>query len=239
MVGFNTVISTVRSVLSLSVAIKQMPFPPIVVVGGPAVNLKAWSYSAETLEQRSSWDFEIFDNVEENLKQLISSIESRSPWPNRPGLVPNHDSPAIVARGIEEVVNTGPAAIEQRVPAEWHPLQSLDRRLFIGPTGYFEPNATRAATRQFHEAHVVMSRGCDWNCNFCTERRELSRGEKRRPVSDVIEELKELSLTYRQLRIQFIDDNLLPQIAAPDNEGAIFREISLHWAKEFCKSSTT
>ncbi|MFV8596820.1 B12-binding domain-containing radical SAM protein, partial [Ralstonia pseudosolanacearum] len=229
-VGFNAVISTIRSILSLSVRIKQMRFPPIVVIGGPAVNLKAWSYSGETSEQRTSWDFEIYDDVERNLEHLVSSVESRLPWRNRHGLVPNLDSPAIVARGIEEVVC---GTIEQQVPEKWHPLQPLDRRLFIGPTGYFEPNTTRAATKQFHEAHVVMSRGCDWNCNFCTERRELSRGEKRRPVSDVIEELKELSLTHRQLGIQFIDDNLLPQIAAPDNSGAVFREVSVQWAKEF------
>lgn len=234
-VGFNAVISTVRSVLSLSAGIKQMSFAPIVVVGGPAVNLEAWSCSAESPEQRSSWDFEIRDNVEENLKQIVSSIDSRSPWPNRPGLVPNHESPAIVARGIEKAINNGRAADEQQVLKVWRPQQPLDRRLFTGPTGYFEPNATRAANRQFHEAHVVMSRGCDWNCNFCTERRELSHGEKRRPVSDVMEELKELSRTHHQLRIQFIDDNLLPQIAAPGNAGAVIREVSLQWANEFLK----
>ena len=94
-----------------------------------------------------------------------------------------------------------------------------------------QPQQTRALNSNIVEAHVVMSRGCDWNCTFCTERLELSKGEIRRPITQVKEEILEIAANFPSLRIQFVDDNLFPQIAAFSDK-RIKVEHALDWAKE-------
>ena len=97
---------------------------------------------------------------------------------------------------------------------DWYKSFTLDRRIYSTQEVNYEPQQTRALNSNIVEAHVVMSRGCDWNCTFCTERLELSKGEIRRPITQVKEEILEIAANFPSLRIQFVDDNLFPQIAA-------------------------
>jgi hypothetical protein len=78
-----------------------------------------------------------------------------------------------------------------------------------------------------------MSTGCDWNCSFCTERHSLSAGERRRDVASVLQEVRQLAVRHPSLRIQFIDDNLLPQIASPVNNSRVRLEEGVAWAERF------
>jgi hypothetical protein len=129
-----------------------------------------------------------------------------------------------------------PAAAEAGITSSnegWMKIH-VDRRLFAGPNGQYEPTRTRDLLGRIHEAHIVMSKGCDWNCSFCTERRTLSHGERRRDVESVLDEVRQLAKRYTNLRIQFIDDNLLPQIAAPQNSSnGVRREEGKAWAVRF------
>jgi hypothetical protein len=109
----------------------------------------------------------------------------------------------------------------------------LDRRLYSGPDGQYEPGRTRDVNSRVHEAHIVMSTGCDWNCSFCTERHSLSKGERRRDVESVLHEVRQLAAKHLDLRIQFIDDNLLPQIASPVNSSRVKLEEGMAWAQRF------
>lgn len=231
-VGFNVVISTIRSSYHFLTRIKRSAVLPVVVIGGPAANLGSWAHAASTAEELRCWDFQITTNPEENLAYLVSSLDDNLPWNTRSGVSPNLDSSLVVSKGL---VENGTPIDDQEVlqATDWRPLVMLDRRLFRGPSGYYEPNATRATDKGFNEAHVVMSRGCDWNCTFCTERRDLSKGEKRRSCLDVISEIRELSLNHANLQLQFIDDNLLPQIAAPENSSSVKRAIVLEWVASF------
>ena len=76
----------------------------------------------------------------------------------------------------------------------------------------------------------MMSRGCAWKCSFCTEAiLRGSSGEIRRSPGDVVEEIRYLVETAGADRVQFIDDNLLPQIAA---RGTVTQH-ALQWVDEF------
>lgn len=236
-VGFNVVISTIRSSYRMMSHIKQDAALPAIVVGGPVPNLGAWAYAAQSIQEKRCWDFQIRSGAEENMARLVASIEGDLPWHEWPGVFANQESSLVAARGL---ASTRPSVLpDVPVSHEWKPLTMLDRRVFKGPSGYYEPNTTRATERGFHEAHVVMSRGCDWNCPFCTERKQLSSGEKRREVSDVIAEIRELTLSHPGLRIQFIDDNLLPQIAAPGNDSPIRKTTALEWTRAFLHGMTS
>jgi radical SAM superfamily enzyme YgiQ (UPF0313 family)/glycosyltransferase involved in cell wall biosynthesis len=238
LVGFNVVLSTVQSTYHLASKIRRLSTRtrPVIVVGGPAVNLHAWPFSGCTDEESKCWDFEIRSNAEQNLEALVSTLDSELSWPSLVGVDVNFQSEIIAFRGVSERTHETHAVGE--VDRLWEPRQRLDRRVFTGPYGRYEPSHTRAISDNFNEAHVVMSRGCDWNCAFCTERRTLSGGERRRSPESVDSELRELAATHKNLRIQFVDDNLFPQIAVPDNTSGVKRAMAIEWSTKFLNNMT-
>ncbi len=229
-VGFNVVLTTLRSVTRLLHLTRSSSKHPLLVVGGPAVNLGCWTNLILAKEYRDQWDFAISSNAPQNLEQVIDSIDCASPWPNSASLQANPHSKRLQIRGItisELEQNTSSVDSKKFV---WAP-PAIDRRVFTGPNGYYEPNRSRSHKNAVFEAHIVMSQGCDWNCAFCTERRQLSGGERRRAVEDVLREVDSLSDAYLPIRIQFVDDNVLPQLSLLQESHA--RSFAIEWANKF------
>ncbi|KQW60468.1 hypothetical protein ASC92_27670 [Variovorax sp. Root411] len=83
-----------------------------------------------------------------------------------------------------------------------------------------------------------MSQGCDWDCVFCTERTSKSGGEQRREVAHVVNEIRILAEQHPHVRIQFVDDNLLPQIAADAKHSVAQQYAALGWANDFLEGLT-
>ena len=78
---------------------------------------------------------------------------------------------------------------------------------------------------------VQTSRGCPFNCNFCSVSRYLGKDYRQRRAIDVLNELEEIKSKY----IAFVDDNLIGH--SPDNrdraielfEGMISRGLNKKW----------
>lgn len=236
-IGFYTVLSTLRSTSELLKRIRRQTSRTLLVVGGPAAKLDAWQHSLLGDEDRESWDFSISNAALGNLVTLISELDKQSPWPSSPSLIANSHSPVLAARDVSQYQVKPQTQSQKNKEPDWKNI-ALDRRFFNGPCGQYEPSRTRSKTSCIYEAHVVMSQGCDWNCAFCTERRSMSGGEKRRKAVDVINEIKDLVKIHPNLRIQFIDDNLLPQIAALDQNERIGRAAAIDWTEEFLNGLT-
>ncbi|OCW18618.1 radical SAM protein [Pseudomonas aylmerensis] len=231
LIGFNTVFSTVQSTMNMLVGIRKRTHSTTLVIGGPAAKLNAWQFSTvHTEDAQASWDFAVSDNAVENLSSLVASLKTPGKWPEAPGITPNLKSWNVVGRGVQKG-NMLPA-LSLKSPAATWPQVIIDRRIYRNEGGQYEPTRTRAKSKTFHEAHVVMSQGCDWNCAFCTERREKSGGEIRREVSHVLMEVNGLALQHPELRVQFVDDNLLPQIAS-DGKLRADKYNGLAWASDF------
>lgn len=232
-IGFNTVLPTMRSVLSIATRIKQKANPPTIILGGPAVNARALSNATIDEVERASWDFEIVADAGGNFASLVAGVANgQTLLPT--GIIPNPRSQLIIATRQRIPDNAGTSRI---VDGAWpHPLL-LDRRLFATLAGPYEPQQTRAHGSVV-EAHVVMSTGCDWNCTFCTERKNQSGGEQRRSVAAISAELQELTRRNEDLRVQFIDDNLLPQIATRESGDRGRRGQDLDWAERFLDELT-
>lgn len=239
LIGFNTVFSTVLSTRQMLSRIRNATDRPVLVVGGPAANLDGWQSSALDEDDRESWDFAISDDAVGNLELLVEALKTPTPWPVNNGLVANPHSSLLARRDVAAPPLTDVAGVDKPVrDLGWMKIQ-LDRRLYAGPEGPYEPGKTRDVMGRVHEAHVVMSKGCDWNCSFCTERRSLSNGERRREVESILEEIRLLAASHANLRIQFIDDNLLPQIASPENDGSVRVKEGVAWAERFLKGLAT
>lgn len=235
LIGFNTVFSTVRSTRQLLQRIRNASDRPVLVVGGPAANLDGWEYSAMHESDRDNWDFAISDDAVSNLELLVEALKTPNPWPTSHGLVANPRSSIVALRDVDPLPDAASRGMAQPIrDVGWMKIQ-LDRRLYAGPDGPYEPGKTRDVKGRVHEAHVVMSKGCDWNCSFCTERRSLSKGERRRDVASILEEIRHLAASHGNLRIQFVDDNLLPQIASPENAGSVRVKEGVAWAEQLLK----
>lgn len=228
--GLNVVLSTVRSAYQLIRQVRDRSLRPMIVVGGPAINLGAWRGGARVSEQ-TCWDFEVRGDGEHLLAQLVSFTDSDGPWPEIAGVSANLNNPLLAGRCAHWIYSTGPDGGSEAVGG-WSPPVLIDRRFFRGEHGPYEPAPTRRLSGGHSEAHVVMSRGCDWNCNFCTERFSLSGGERRREVGSVLSELRRLGSSNRKIHVQFIDDNLLPQIARTQGD-TVGRARCLDWAERF------
>lgn len=225
-IGFNVVLPTMRSVLAMATAIKDRPDPPAIVVGGPAVNSRSFRNAAASDAERRCWDFEISASASANFAHLVATAgKDGGELPG--GIVPNDRSELVIRAGHSLIAN--PAAVQR---SAWPEPVLLDRRLFSTPEGEYEPHRTREIGGTAVEAHVVMSQGCNWNCSFCTERVEQSGGERRRSVSSIENELVELVRSHPDLRVQFVDDNLLPQIATLTDRRVAHAE-AIDWAEKF------
>lgn len=234
LIGFNTVFSTVRSTRQMLTRIRSATQRPVLVVGGPAANLDAWRFSALEENDLANWDFAVSNDAVKNLQLLVEALKSPDPWPASDGVVANPRSTVVALRDVA-APKASVAGEASSLPSDegWMKIH-VDRRLYAGPNGQYEPTRTRDLKGRVHEAHIVMSKGCDWNCSFCTERRILSHGERRRDVESVLDEVRQLAKRYPDLRIQFIDDNLLPQIASPHNiSSGVRREEGKAWAVRF------
>lgn len=232
LIGFTTVFSTVRATQRMLKEIRGATQRPLLVIGGPVVNLEGWQYSALDQDDLGNWDFAVSDDAISNLQRLVDALKTTDPWPVGDGIVANVHSTLVARRDVDSAVSVSADKSSAKDDLGWMKVQ-LDRRLYLGPEGQYEPGRTRDLKGRVHEAHIVMSKGCDWNCSFCTERRELSGGERRRDVDSVLQEVRQLATKHVNLRIQFIDDNLLPQIASPHGRADIRREAGKMWAVQF------
>ncbi len=229
LIGFNTVFSTIRSTMDMLIDIRKRTHSTTLVIGGPAAKLNAWQFSmVHSDEAQTSWDFAVASNAVENLSKLVASLKTSGKWPEAMGITANLKSWNVVGRGIQR--DNEP---KQAPGPVWSDVL-LDRRVYRIGSSQYEPARTRSNSQTSYEAHLVMSQGCDWNCAFCTERRGKSGGEQRRKVTHVLAEIRSLALQHQDLRIQFIDDNLLPQIASDAKKDDINAMYSgLGWAREF------
>ncbi|MGR9159699.1 radical SAM protein [Rhizobium leguminosarum] len=232
-VGLNVVLSTVKSTQQIVADIKARSPEVMIAIGGPAANLGVWQTSV-SVTGRNDWDFVVRGNAEQNFVDLVALTGRAGAWPEIVDVLANPNNQRLLDTHCEKwhfQKDLRPA--DKSLPDVWEPEAMLDRRVFRGPNGAYEPAPTRKKNRTYKEAHVVMSRGCEWKCTFCTERKSLSGGERRRSTRSVLRELMELAQEHSDLRIQFIDDNLLPQIAARSTDSELAAMQDLKWAKDF------
>lgn len=234
-IGFGVVMSTTRSTetMARNIRAQTQKERPFIVFGGHAVTHRVWPSDVVKTSAKKLWDFVVLGDGEETFAALIRGEVSQGRWEKPPNAFANAHTVAEKNQPCEHWPDRNAA----KPPAPAVLLTSwTDRRMFRDPNDVsFEPTLNRDKSRV--EAHVVLARGCDWECGFCTERKQLSGGERRRTVIDVTDEVRWLVATKRVRCVQFIDDNIFPQIAAPRPVGTS-QEADVAWVDSFLDALT-
>lgn len=233
-VGVSVVFSTIQSAASLIGKIRELGGVdgPKIVVGGHAPTLMTES---RIKTAGIDFDYLVVGPGEEAFEYILSD-EQRD---GNPHVVIDRvvasliETPTSTAHGLATARSTASARYQVFIEN----LPWLERRVFADPlTGQaYEPSTTRNLTDV--EAHLVLSRGCDWRCSFCTEALIAGRqGENRRSVADLMGEIEHLVRHNGVNRLQFIDDNVFPTLPVYKRSLAGHEANAVTWVESFLNS---
>lgn len=152
-----------------------------VVLGGPHASAEATDILKESLA-----DYVILGEGEKATLELIEALENGEKYPDIPGV--------LYMEG----------GIVKGLPTEF--IKNLDEIPFPDREG-LKMDRYR---NEFHgkpATSIVTSRGCPFNCEFCSSSQFMGIRWRRRSIPNVIEEVKLLVKNYGYGSIMFLDDN--------------------------------
>ena len=155
-VGFSPTLTSMREVLKLVDAVKQWPFPPTVIMGGHHATLCA----GDILSSEPSVDIVFYGEAENSLLDLLSRLKTQDRIDNIKGTVCHRDG-----------------RLQYNVPGTV--IKDLDQL----------PHYDRDALCELKENHPIVgttiqsSRGCPYECTFCTSPVFYQNGPKYRKHS--------------------------------------------------------
>ncbi len=233
-VGISTVVSSLNTTRMIAEDLKGSKCK--IVLGGHAVTLM----TPEQIEQKGiSYDFIVVGPGEEPLAfiandpddDLVEQQDNIIAFSSRKKDREKNQTPSVIRKKLFQVRTKSSQEYERR----WPLLSWASREQFKhwnGDAAQYEPAFTR--NKQGLEAHIVMSRGCEWDCSFCTEALIGGKhGENRRTAKDVVEEVFYISEAHKVTRLQFVDDNIFP---AKPKAGDTQRKVN--WSREFLNRMT-
>lgn len=156
----------------------------VIAAGGPVPT----AIPERTLDDISP-DYIVRGEGEFALRELVRQIkeDAREPIRNIAGVAPRDRSVPLTTR-TARITN-----LDDLPHPAYHLLQDLRR---YSSSGRGRPFAT-----------VITSRGCQYNCDFCSKD-VFGQVVTRRGVPDIISEIDELTARYGIKQVDFVDDNL-------------------------------
>ncbi len=167
-----------KEALKVARTIKEKINVPV-VMGGPHV-----SEAPETVLLSDAVDYVILGEGEKALVELINYLQGKGRVQDIPGLGYKNDK--------------GPSfnPVTENYPVDQLPFPDLDD---------FSPSKYSFAGKPM--TFMITSRGCPHSCSFCSVHVTFGKKYRRRPVEDIIKEIKQrYQEGYRM--IDFEDDNL-------------------------------
>ena len=168
-------------------------------MGGPHVTVRP----KETL-MSPYVDFVVVGEGEDTMQELMEKIENGSI---------NNSNDLLAINGIGYKKDNQPIINQRRSL-----IQNLDSipfpaRHLIPMEEYFKSMASKKGSRMIYTfsegwASLFTSRGCPYNCNFCTINLTMGRQFRPRSPENVFAEIKQLYEKYGIRHINFEDDNL-------------------------------
>ncbi len=189
-VGFRVFSTDLPSVKkSLSLVKKRHPDVKI-ILGGAHPS----AFPEQTLQYFEEADFAVRGEAEIGLIDLINNLSGLD-------TIPKESIPGLIWRNNGEI-KSNPQIFPENLDSLGHPDWKL-----INPYNY--PFQTSYLTESKIVAPLIMTRGCPYQCSFCSCRSVTGHKIRSHSVSYMIEEIKFLKDNFGIREVCFIDDNFL------------------------------
>lgn len=188
----------------------------VTVVGGPHAN----AIPKETLENIQEIDYLIYGEGERAFPQLVNLLQSHA-TEEKMFFVPN-----LAWRN-----NNNQVQINKRLFIENLDTMELPAWDLMDPRTY--PHLSHGLLNRAHPiAPIFSTRGCPFNCSFCSSHSNMGNAIRKRTPSKVVDEIEFLVKEYGVREIHFEDDNFTfyKEFAAEVCQLIIDRDIHFSWA---------
>ena len=204
-VGITSMTPTIQSTLLSARAAKEACPDAVVTLGGP----HATFMDRQILEQEAAVDVVVRGEGEQTLLEMTQNVaDSKS----------LHKIDGITFRDGDQIIQTPNRPF----------IQNLDE-LPYPAYDYFQLDRYRLFGKLF--LPIITSRGCPFQCSFCTTSRILGKEYRARSPKNIVDELEFLKNTYGADAVTFYDDTLTLDKTRIFKicEGIKARKIDLPW----------
>ena len=212
-IGFR-VFSTDLFSVKKSLQIVRQQFPDVrIILGGAHPS----AFPEQTLQYFEEADFAIRGEAEKGLTELIHHL-------SHPEITGKETIPGLIWRNDGRTI-CNPPIFPENLDTLGHPAWHL-----INPCHY--PFQTSYLTKSKIVAPLLMTRGCPYQCTFCSCRSVTGHKIRSHSVSYIIDEIKFLKTNFSIEEVCFIDDNFLvfKNLVVELCEQLIQQQIGIKWS---------
>ena len=190
LVGFSVTTPQIKIARQFALKIKKLNPNIKTVVGGVHPTIMP----LQTIKE-PAFDFAVIGEGEYVLLDLVNAIKNKKPLSKVKGLAYKiNNKPKINPR--RELIKD---LDELPYPAR----HLVDMSWYLQPPGRIRGYWTNAC------ASLLATRGCPYNCTFCSSNLMWLRRVRRRSISSIIDEIKFLIKKYHADSLRFVDDELI------------------------------
>ncbi len=186
LVGVTATTSTIKSALKYLELIKNVLPETLTVIGGPHTTFMPY----ETLKNCENLDVVVIGEGEETIVDLTDHTTQN--------IEDINDVNGIVYRDLKD----GNLKTTEKRPL----IKDLDKLPF--PARHLVPFDSYGVSQE-QTGGIITSRGCVYNCNYCSSSLIMGKKFRSRSPGNVVDEIEELINTYHINDIGFMDDTFM------------------------------
>jgi anaerobic magnesium-protoporphyrin IX monomethyl ester cyclase len=186
----NPFTSQVEHTISVSDIVKEVDSSILTVVGGPHVTV----VPTEFLEEAKNVDIAVIGEGEQTMLDIVGVFEGKKKI---------EDVQGIAHRVDEKVVLNSPRTFNENLDELPYPAYHL-----VDMEQYLDPKRIEYRSFQKRALSMITSRGCPFNCSFCSVHLHMGKTFRAHSVDYVVNHIEHLVKKYRVKTIYFEDDNL-------------------------------
>lgn len=186
----NPFTSQVKHAVRVADIVKEVDSSILTVVGGPHVTVVPTKF----LEEVKSVDIAVVGEGEQTILDIVSVSEGKKKI---------KDVQGIAHRISEKVILNSPRSFSENLDELPYPAYHL-----VDMERYLDPKRIEYRSFQKRALSMITSRGCPFNCSFCSVHLHMGKTFRSHSVDYVVDHIEHVVNKYRVKTIYFEDDNL-------------------------------